>query len=189
MSTGLILAALDFAARQHRQQRRKDAAATPYINHPIALANLLANPGGVDDPLVLVGALLHDTVEDTETSLADLEARFGPEVAALVSEVTDDKSLPKAERKQRQIDHAAHLSERARLVKLADKICNLRDLIDSPPPDWSGDRRRAYLDWSKAVVDGLRGSHPQLEAIFDATYQEGLAALAATPEPSLVQGR
>jgi len=177
MSVRSLLAALDFAARQHRQQRRKDADATPYINHPIALAHLLASQGGLDDPLVLMGALLHDTVEDTDTTFADLEARFGPEVAALVREVTDDKSLPKDERKRLQIAHAANLSDRARLIKLADKICNLRDLIDSPPADWSTERRRAYFDWAKAVVDPIRGSHPQLEAIFDATYQEGLASL------------
>ncbi len=178
MSASLILAALDFAARKHREQRRKDEA-TPYINHPIALAHLLWNQAGVEDPLVIASALLHDTVEDTDTTFAELAAQFGPEIAAIVREVSDDKSLPKAERKQRQIDHAPELSDRARLVKLADKICNLRDLIDSPPADWSDQRRRDYCDWGKAVIDQIRGSHPQLEAIFDATYQEGLASLDA----------
>jgi guanosine-3',5'-bis(diphosphate) 3'-pyrophosphohydrolase len=119
---------------------------------------------------VLMGALLHDTVEDTATSFQDLERSFGKEVADIVREVTDDKSLPKAERKRLQIEHAARLSRRAMLVKLADKICNLRDLLVSPPTDWSLQRKREYFDWAKAVVDPMRGVHPDLEAMFDREY-------------------
>ncbi|PZP54671.1 MAG: phosphohydrolase [Azospira oryzae] len=167
---GLILKAVRFAAGNHRTQRRKDAEASPYINHPIALANVLKNEGGIDDPIVLCAALLHDTIEDTDTTPEELEAEFGPEIRDIVVEVTDDKKLDKAERKRLQIEHAATLSERAKLVKLADKICNLRDIIASPPSDWSTERKQEYFEWAKQVIDGLRGVHPGLEAVFDAVY-------------------
>ena len=167
---GLLVEALDFAARKHRDQRRKDADASPYINHPIALARVLVSEGGVSDPIVLAAALLHDTIEDTETSADELARAFGAEVAGIVLEVTDDKSLEKQARKRRQVEHAPELSARARLVKLADKICNLRDVVDAPPAKWSLERRQEYFDWARDVVDGLRGVHPVLEAIFDRTY-------------------
>jgi guanosine-3',5'-bis(diphosphate) 3'-pyrophosphohydrolase len=162
-----LLDALAFAAHKHRNQRRKDAEASPYINHPIALANVLANEGGVDDDTVLSAAILHDTIEDTETSADELRCRFGEAITAIVLEVTDDKDLPKAERKRLQIEHAPHISHGAKLVKLADKICNLRDIAASPPAKWSLERKQAYFDWAKAVVDGLRGAHPVLEQAFD----------------------
>jgi guanosine-3',5'-bis(diphosphate) 3'-pyrophosphohydrolase len=165
--TGAILTALQFAAFKHRDQRRKDHAASPYINHPIALAAVLWHEGGVRDANVICAALLHDTVEDTQTTPEELEKIFGRRIAAIVLEVTDDKLLPKAERKRRQIEHAPHLSRAAKLVKLADKICNLRDVADSPPPTWSLRRRRAYFDWARKVVAGLRGVSPRLERIFD----------------------
>jgi GTP diphosphokinase / guanosine-3',5'-bis(diphosphate) 3'-diphosphatase len=166
----LVLQALAFAADRHRDQRRKDAAASPYINHPIALANVLVREGEVTDSGVLAAALLHDTVEDTQTTPAELRAAFGPAIAAIVEEVTDDKSLPKAERKRLQVEHAATMSREAKLVKLADKICNLRDMADHPPAKWDLARRREYFEWAKAVIDGLRGAHPKLEALFDAAY-------------------
>jgi guanosine-3',5'-bis(diphosphate) 3'-pyrophosphohydrolase len=162
-----LVQAVAFAADKHRNQRRKDAEASPYINHPIALANVLANEGGVQDVTVLCAAVLHDTIEDTETTADELRALFGDQVASVVLEVTDDKSLDKAQRKQLQIEHAAHCSPQAKLVKLADKICNLRDLVASPPADWSAERKQAYFDWAAAVVAGLRGVHPGLEAVFD----------------------
>ena len=162
-----LVQAMAFAADKHRNQRRKDAEASPYINHPIALVNVLANEGGVQDVTVLCAAVLHDTIEDTETTAGELRALFGDQVAAVVLEVTDDKSLDKAQRKQLQIEHAAHCSPQAKLVKLADKICNLRDLLTSPPADWSAERKQAYFDWAAAVVAGLRGVHPGLEAVFD----------------------
>lgn len=165
-----LLSAIAFAAFKHRDQRRKDAAASPYINHPIALANVLANEGGIDDEDVLIAAILHDTVEDTDTSEEELVREFGADIAGVVMEVTDDKSLPKAERKRLQIAHAPTISRQAKLVKLADKICNLRDIATSPPADWSLERKRQYFDWAKAVVDGLRGTHPILEEAFDAAY-------------------
>jgi guanosine-3',5'-bis(diphosphate) 3'-pyrophosphohydrolase len=164
------LKALAFAAHKHRDQRRKDAEASPYINHPIALADVLVNEGGVSDVEVLCAALLHDTVEDTDTTLDELESHFNRKIARIVAEVTDDKRLPKAERKRLQVEHAPALSPEAKLVKLADKICNLRDVSDRPPAQWSVERRREYFDWAKSVVDGVRGSHPALEAAFDAAY-------------------
>jgi guanosine-3',5'-bis(diphosphate) 3'-pyrophosphohydrolase len=164
---GAVLMAASFAAEKHRDQRRKDAEASPYINHPIALANVLANEGHVIDPDVLCAALLHDTIEDTETTADELRMIFGDAVTGIVLEVTDDKSLPKAERKRLQIEHAAHASPKAKLVKLADKICNLRDILSSPPADWSVARKREYFDWSAEVVVGVRDVHPGLASIFD----------------------
>jgi len=166
----LIVQALEFAAHKHRDQRRKDAQASPYINHPIALANVLVLEGAVDDPVVLSAALLHDTVEDTQTTPAELREAFGEKIAAIVEEVTDDKDLPKAERKRLQIEHASHISHEAKLVKLADKICNVRDVAYHPPAKWDLARRREYFDWAKAVVDQLRGVHPALEKKFDEAY-------------------
>ena len=166
----LLLKALAFAAHKHRDQRRKDAEASPYINHPIALADVLVNEGGVTDVEVLCAALLHDTVEDTATTHEELLDAFGSRIARIVAEVTDDKRLPKAERKRLQIEHAPHISREAKLVKLADKLCNLRDVADRPPAGWDAGRRREYFDWAKRVIDGLRGAHPRLEAAFDAAY-------------------
>ena len=166
----LILRALAFAADRHRGQLRKGEDNSPYINHPIALANVLANEGGVDDAAVIAAALLHDTIEDTVTTKDELVAAFGSRIADIVGEVTDDKSLDKAERKQLQIEHAPALSPAAKLVKLADKICNLRDLAAQPPIGWDLERKTQYFDWAKRVVDGLRGASPTLEATFDAAY-------------------
>jgi guanosine-3',5'-bis(diphosphate) 3'-pyrophosphohydrolase len=166
----LLLKALAFAAHKHRDQRRKDPDASPYINHPIALADVLVNEGGVTDVEVLCAALLHDTVEDTATTPEELAGAFGKRVARIVAEVTDDKALPKADRKRLQVEHAGELSPEAKLVKLADKICNLRDVAERAPPSWDLARRREYFDWAKRVVDGLRGTHPRLEAAFDAAY-------------------
>ena len=166
-----VIRAISFAADKHRNQRRKDIEASPYINHPIALANILANEAGIEDEKVLVAAILHDTIEDTETTAQELADLFGDDVTAIVLEVTDDKSLPKVERKRLQIEHAPTISRRAKLVKLADKIANLRDIAASPPADWPLKRQQEYFDWAKAVVDGLRGIHPTLERIFDEAYK------------------
>jgi guanosine-3',5'-bis(diphosphate) 3'-pyrophosphohydrolase len=166
----LLLEALSFAAHKHRDQRRKDAEASPYINHPIALADVLVNEGGVTDVEVISAALLHDTVEDTATTPQELEEAFGARIARIVAEVTDDQALPKAERKRLQIEHAASISAEAKLVKLADKICNLRDVVDHPPAQWDLKRRAEYFDWAKSVVDRLRGAHPRLEKAFDEAY-------------------
>jgi GTP diphosphokinase / guanosine-3',5'-bis(diphosphate) 3'-diphosphatase len=166
----IVIAASAFAAHKHRDQRRKGADASPYINHPIAVANVLANEAGITEAATLAAALLHDTIEDTDTTVQELQDRFGKEIASIVMEVTDDKSLPKQARKQLQIDHAATLSRQAKVVKLADKICNLRDMSGSPPVDWSVQRRTEYFDWAKNVVDQVRGVSPVLEGLFDAAF-------------------
>lgn len=168
----LILKAADFAAHKHRDQRRKGIDASPYINHPIDLANILRNEGGVTDPVILAAALLHDTLEDTETSWEELRGQFGEEIADIVAEVTDTKWLSKDARKRLQISKASHSSLRARAVKIADKISNLRDILANPPPDWPLERKQAYFDWAKQVVDGVRGSYPELEQRFDALYRQ-----------------
>lgn len=165
--TTKLLSALTFAAERHSRQRRKDKDQTPYINHPIAVASVLAEIGGVTDIVTLQAALLHDTIEDTETPYGDLMVRFGQEVADIVQEVTDDKSLPKLARKQLQIEHGPQLSPKARLVKLADKICNVRDVVNNPPHDWSAERRHDYFEWATAVVESIRGTNSALEHEFD----------------------
>jgi guanosine-3',5'-bis(diphosphate) 3'-pyrophosphohydrolase len=165
--TGNILAALHFAAQKHRDQRRKGADQAPYINHPIEVAEILWRIGGIRDQVTLLAAILHDTVEDTATTPEELEALFGAEVRSVVMEATDDKSLPKAERKRLQIERAAHKSIRARAVKIADKISNLRSLLESPPMFWAQERIREYVRWSEQVVAGLKGHHPPLEKAFD----------------------
>lgn len=179
---GLILKATHFAAQKHRDQRRKGSDAAPYINHPIDLAHLLWNTGDVRDEVTILAALLHDTVEDTETTFEEIEREFGTDVCRVVAEVTDDKSLPKEERKRLQVEHASHLSDRARLVKLADKISNLRDILSSPPEKWSTERKLAYFEWGKQVVDALRGINPTLESLFDDTYHQGIAKFQPQPD-------
>lgn len=170
---------MQFAAQKHRSQRRKDVEASPYINHPIEVATILATRGAVADLTTLIAAILHDTIEDTETTPEELEERFGSEVRALVLEVTDDKRLPKAERKRLQVEHAPRRSGMAKVIKLGDKIANVRDVTATPPADWSVDRRREYLDWTEQVVQGCRGSNPALERYYDEVLRSGRAALNA----------
>ena len=162
-----LLGALRFAAQRHRAQRRKGALATPYVNHPIEVAEILVRVGGVDDPVTVRAALLHDVVEDTDATLDEIEAEFGPEVRAVVAEVSDDKSLPKQERKRLQVLHAPGLSVRAKHVKLGDKICNVTDLVHDPPRGWDETRLREYLDWTEQVVAGCRDASPALGAHYD----------------------
>jgi guanosine-3',5'-bis(diphosphate) 3'-pyrophosphohydrolase len=167
-----LLQAIDFAADKHRAQRRKSAEGVPYINHPIGVARLLAEVGGVEDEDVLMAAILHDTLEDTATTREELEAAFGPAVRGLVEEVTDDKSLPKAQRKRLQVAHASSLSAGAAAIKLADKIANVRDLSHAPPVDWSIERVREYLDWAEEVVRNCPQVNAALEARFAEVLQE-----------------
>ena len=167
-----LFEALAFAAHKHRAQRRKDVEASPYINHPIALARTLAVEGGVTDTRTLIAAVLHDTVEDTDTTFEEIGAVFGAKVADIVREVTDDTTLDKADRKRLQIEHAPHLSKRAALVKLADKTSNLRDVASSPPRGWPLERKRAYFDWAKAVIDELPSVNKRLRAAFDDAYSK-----------------
>ena len=168
----IVIRAAAFAAHKHRDQRRKDANATPYINHPLELARILTAEGGVTDAATIAAALLHDTIEDTETSAAELDREFGAEIRSIVEEVTDDKALPKADRKRLQVERASHASHKAKLVKLADKICNLRDIASNPPAQWSLARKRQYFDWARQVVDGARGTNRVLARLFDAAYAQ-----------------
>jgi guanosine-3',5'-bis(diphosphate) 3'-pyrophosphohydrolase len=171
-NTKLVLKALAFAAHKHRDQRRKNVEASPYINHPISLANILTSEGNVTDVEVICAALLHDTIEDTETTYQELKGEFGETIAEIVAEVTDTKWIGKTVRKKLQVSKARRASKGAKLVKLADKIANLRDIVSSPPADWSLERRREYFDWAKTVVDGLRGTSQRLERRFDQIYRQ-----------------
>ena len=175
----LLLKAVKFSAEKHKTQRRKGAEGSPYINHPIDVAEMLWNAGSVRDIQVIVAAILHDTVEDTQTTPSEIEEHFGPEVRSLVQEVTDDKSLPKPERKRLQIEHAPHLSTGAKQIKLADKISNIHDVGFAPPADWPYQRRVDYLTWADRVVNGLRGCNEGLEQLFDKTISRARSQLHA----------
>ena len=168
----LLVKATSFAAQKHKDQRRKDDASSPYINHPVALADVLVHEAGIIDLQTIVAALLHDTIEDTQTTPEEIELHFGATIRSVVEEVSDDKSLGKQACKQMQIVKAPGLSSRARAVKLADKICNLRDVVVNPPSGWQLERRQAYFDWAKRVIDGLRGEHAVLETLFDQVYEQ-----------------
>jgi GTP diphosphokinase / guanosine-3',5'-bis(diphosphate) 3'-diphosphatase len=163
-----FLQAISFSAKKHRYQTRKGVDGEPYINHPIEVANILANTGKVTDFNILTAAVLHDTVEDTETTAEELTELFGEKVCSIVMEVTDDKSLPKHERKLLQIEHSPHISPEAKQVKLADKISNVSDVLNNPP-DWTEERKREYIVWAKKVVAGLRGVNADLDELFDKT--------------------
>ena len=169
----LILKAVAFAAGKHRDQRRKDVQATPYINHPIAVASVLLHEGQVSDTNVLCAALLHDTIEDTTTTAEELQQEFGAEITNLVLEVTDDKSLDKSERKRLQIEHTKTISAKAKMIKMADKISNVTDIINVPPSDWTDARRLEYFDWAEAVVAGCRDANQRLADRFDELISEG----------------
>lgn len=181
----LLVKAAAFAAHKHRDQRRK-VDDIPYVNHPLAVARTLAEEGSVDDAVTLAAAMLHDTVEDTATTREELAREFGEAVAAVVMEVTDDKTLTKLERKRQQVVHAAHLSARARLVKLADKLDNLRDLVRRPPPSWGGERVRGYFCWADAVVAAIGevngGLWRAMQAVLATELEVGGRRVRAVPE-------
>lgn len=177
--TSIVFAALKFAAVKHRTQKRKDKE-SPYINHPIDVADILVQVAAVRDTETIAAALLHDTVEDTGATEDELRKLFGDDVAKLVMECTDDKSLPKEERKRLQVVNAPHKSPRAKLIKIADKICNVADIAKTPPPDWSLQRRIDYLNWAEKVVAGLRGGCAELDELFDKTIAEGRNALSVS---------
>jgi guanosine-3',5'-bis(diphosphate) 3'-pyrophosphohydrolase len=177
MEHNLILKAAKFACDKHSDQRRKDAALSPYINHPIDVAHMLYEIAAVEDPEIISAALLHDILEDTDTAAEELESIFGQRVLSIVQEVTDDKSLPKDVRKRLQIEHAAKLSDAAVLIKMADKISNVRDIIYSPPSNWDLDRRKGYLDWAEKVVGNCRHLNGALKERFDSLIEKGRAVL------------
>jgi GTP diphosphokinase / guanosine-3',5'-bis(diphosphate) 3'-diphosphatase len=170
-----LLQAVSFSAQKHRLQKRKGADGDPYINHPVEVANLLANVGKVEDFDIIIAAILHDTIEDTATTKEEITELFGEKVCGMVLEVTDDKSLPKAERKLKQIEHAPHISAGAKQVKLGDKISNITDVMNNPPHDWDDKRRLEYIEWGEKVVAGLRGVNKDLENYFDELVKKAKA--------------
>ena len=172
--TARLLAAIDFAAKKHKDQRRKDIGASPYINHPVYVARVLADIGKVDNTEILMAAILHDTLEDTATTTDDLDQYFGTAVRTMVEEVTDDKQLPKEARKQAQIEHAATLSEGAAMVKMADKIANVQDVMEAPPSGWSQTRRRHYGEWAATVVSRCPDVNPRLKSHFNQLAEQAL---------------
>ncbi len=174
---GLILQAAHFSADKHRDQRRKGSRNTPYINHPLEVAERLSRIGGIDDVTTLVAAILHDTIEDTETTKAELESVFGASIAALVAELSDDKGLTWQQRKRIEIDHARHLSKAGRLIKLSDKTSNVADTASNPPGEWTLQRRRDYLEFARLVADGCRGVNAALDAEFDRVLAEATARI------------
>ena len=167
-----VLKAAHFAAEKHSGQRRKGATAEPYINHPLEVAELVSGALAVPDTNLVIAALLHDTIEDAGVTKEELAQAFGADVAELVAELTDDKSLPRAERKRLQVVNAPKKSVRAAVVKIADKMSNLRGILSSPPTDWSVQRRREYFDWARQVVDALTLPNQKLKAEFDKLYRQ-----------------
>jgi len=183
MNAANFLHALAFAAHKHRDQRRKNVEASPYINHPISVAEILAREANVTDAAILMAAVLHDTVEDTQTTFAELEAEFGAGVARLVREVTDDTTMEREQRKALQVEHASVASAAAKQLKIADKLSNVRDIAGkSPPAGWSMERKIDYLQWAERVVAGCRGVNPALEAAFDTALAEAHRALSLSAD-------
>jgi guanosine-3',5'-bis(diphosphate) 3'-pyrophosphohydrolase len=165
-----VMAAAWFAACKHSSQKRKGAAAEPYVNHLIEVAQLVSGALTEPDPGVIMAALLHDTIEDTGVTREELAQRFGSDVADLVVELTDDKSLPKEVRKRLQIENAPKKSVRAQAIKIADKTSNLRGILSSPPVNWSYERKKTYFDWARQVVDALPAPNPILKAEFEKAH-------------------
>lgn len=173
-----IIEAFWFAANRHKCQTRKGVGKVPYINHPIAVAKLLSDFGESDTDLI-VAAVLHDVIEDTAKTESDIKqlsdeilSRFGENVLLTVLEVSDNKSLPVEERKRLQVVHTPTLSDRAKKLKIADKICNILDIKTDPPEKWSKQRKIKYLNWAKQVVDGAKGLNKKLDQYFDQVYKE-----------------
>ncbi len=187
MISASILNAAVQAARWHTNQRRKGSNGEPYINHLLEVAALVAE-AEPDNTDAIIAALLHDAIEDPKISREQISEEFGENVACIVEECTDDKRLDKPLRKQLQIETAAQKSHNAKLVKIADKTSNLRSIAASPPSHWPFERRRAYIDWSVAVVEaGLLGASVQLDAHFEEakiaayrTVEEGESAPPST---------
>lgn len=165
-----VLEAACFAAQRHARQRRKGMEHEPYINHVLEVATLLAEGTDPVDVNLVIAGLLHDVIEDTGTTREEVCLRFGEDVAALVMEVTDDKSLPKQVRKDLQVQCAPFKSPRAQKLKAADKISNLRSLIVSPPADWSETRRAEYVTWARRVIDGCSSLDGFLKEEFYRTH-------------------
>jgi (p)ppGpp synthase/HD superfamily hydrolase len=174
-----VMRAADFAAKRHTNQRRKGAAQEPYLNHLLEVARLVTEATSGTDTNAIIAALLHDAIEDQGVTAKAIADEFGKQVADIVLEVTDDKSLPKAERKRRQVESSSKKSREAKLIKLADKTSNVRAVLTSPAADWSVERRLEYVDWAKSVVSGIRGTSPWLERQFDDAADQAVRSVGA----------
>jgi GTP diphosphokinase / guanosine-3',5'-bis(diphosphate) 3'-diphosphatase len=172
-----VLEAAFFAANKHTNQRRKNIEDTPYINHLIEVAHILASSGGITDEDILSAAFLHDTIEDTGTKEKEISDLFGTKISGYVMEVTDNKSLPKAERKRLQEVHAGSLSEGAVLIKIADRISNLRAIATVPPQGWSMKRQITYYDWSDRVFRNMKKTGNPVERLFAEEFDKGYQIL------------
>jgi hypothetical protein len=168
----LVLSAADFAAARHRNQRRKGQNSEPYVNHLIEVAHHLAMSSAGHDAVLLAAGFLHDTVEDTETTLGELDALFGADVAHVVAEVTDDKTLRKDERKRLQVDTITAKSRRAQFLSIADKTANLRSLVRDAPTDWTRGRIVEYGAWAERVVIQIRGQDDYLDGAVRAALDD-----------------
>lgn len=166
----MVLRAAFFAGEKHKDQRRKDANQTPYINHPLEVAFILMEEGGVTDAATLAAALLHDTIEDTNTTREELALIFGREISDLVVELTDLKTTAPEIKKQSELEHAKHLTPKAKLVKLADKTANIRDLVTMPPADWDLRRKKDYFDFAHEIAEITGEVSPELLAVFMRDY-------------------
>lgn len=175
--------AVVFATQKHQGQVRKDSQASPYVTHPLAVARMLYTLGKIYDTSILVAAVLHDTIEDTNTTEAEIREQFGEETLSIVLELTDDKSLAKNIRKQHQVMHASKLSSKAKTIKLGDKLTNCQDILQSPPKNWTISRRQEYIQWAADVVAQIRSTNPHLEAAFDEMLLEAEISLNFTIEP------
>lgn len=178
--SSILLDTLEFSSEKHKKQRRKDADGTPYINHPIAVANLISTYGGINKLSILQAAVLHDTIEDTDTTYDEICDKFGKEVADYVAEVTDDKKISKTERKKLQVKNAPHKSYGAKIIKLADKLHNLKTSITSTPQTWSAERVQGYYIWSYFVIKGVRGTNVYLEAELDKVFESSFQLKGVT---------
>jgi len=175
--TGRLLEAIKYASEKHAGQLRKGSARIPYINHPIAVTQLLYETG-VSETDVLIAGALHDVIEDTNTPPDEIKEFFGSDILNLILELTDDMSLPHDERKQRQIETAPGISIPAKMIRIADKICNLRDIMYYPI-DWDTEKKKLYMEWAEQVVAGCRGLNLALDTVFDETLEKFSILLSA----------
>jgi GTP diphosphokinase / guanosine-3',5'-bis(diphosphate) 3'-diphosphatase len=175
--TQRLLSAIRFAAERHRDDRRKGETAAPYINHPITVADQLAEQGLGDDIELLMAAVLHDVIEDTDATYDDLNRQFGSRVAGIVLEVSDDKTLEKEARRQKVVDSIGKKSREARLIKLSDLRANVHDIVHYPPK-WTVERKLNYLRWAERVAVAIAGTHPGLEEALNTELKAAMRVVA-----------
>ena len=182
----LLIDAMEFASWKHRFQRRKQGEA--YITHPVAVCKILRD-AGITDPEILAGALLHDTVEDTDATFEEIEQKFGSQVALYVREATDDKDLDKCTRKKTQVEKVKNASFGGKMIKVGDKIHNVSCLINEIPcPFEPYTAAQGYIVWCKKVVDQARGLNKQLDERFDALLSMKIQMKDGSIYPAFPEG-